>query len=354
MTLQTTARLEDERCTESTAGRCGLLDRIGRSEAGQTLPLICLFMVSLLGVAGAVIDLGNAYLQRQEVQRAADASALAGAAAIPTGTYQSAAQQMAGKDDKPGDGVTVKFNGTDSVTVTVTRTAPTFFLRVFGMGSIPVSATATATIEAIGQVRGHVSPYAVTVDAYANGTGTTLFKENQPGAYGTIDLPTTDNTSGGSCSGNTNKGTPSNIGSELSDQLASGTLTIGGCLSVKSGASQPSANIVNGIAPGNNLMSQDLQSMGNGQYQVIPQPWDDSNGLPPRLMYIPIVQTLPSGNGNTTILSFAWFYMTGATGGGSGLTITGQWVSLELPSTGTTTAYQPGVQGQVLTVELTR
>ena len=351
MTLQATGLIQHEPGT-ALATRPGR--GVGRGQAGQTLPLICLFMVTLLGVAGAVIDLGNAYLQRQEIQRAADASALAGAAAIPTGTYQSAAQQMAGKNDKAGDGVTVKFNGTDSVTVTVTRTAQTSFLHVFGFGSIPVSASATATIEAIGQVHGHVSPYAVTVQAYANGTGTTLFKETQPGAYGTIDLPTTDNTSGGSCSGNTNKGTPSNIGSELSDQLPSGTLTVGGCLSVKSGASQPSANIVNGIPPGNNLMSQDLQSIGNGQYQVIPQSWDDTNGLPPRLMYIPIVQSLPGGNGNATIVSFAWFYMTSATGGGSGLTINGQWVSLLLPATGTTTAYKPGVQGQVLAVELTQ
>jgi hypothetical protein len=309
-------------------------------------------MVSLLGVSGMVLDLGNGYVQRRAVQNEADAAAVAGADAIPSGNVTSAATQMAAKNGRSGDAVTVALSGNDTVTVTVRRTAPTFFLRVFGRSSLPVSATAVARIEALGAVKGHVSPYAVTVDAYANGTGTTLFKENQPGAYGTIDLPTTDNTSGGSCTGNTNKGTPSNIAPELSDNLAAGTLVIGGCLSVKSGASQPSANIVNNIPPNNNQMSQDLQSLGNGQYQVIPQTWDDPNGLPPRLMYIPIVQTLPSGNGTTNILSFAWFYMTSATGGGSGLTINGQWVTLQLPPTGETVQYQPGVIGQVLTSEL--
>jgi hypothetical protein len=322
------------------------------SQGGQTLPLICFFMVSLLGVSGLVLDLGNGYVQRRAVQNEADAAAIAGADAIPSGNTTSAAQQMAVKNGKPGDSVTVTMSGADTVTVTVTRTAPTFFLKVFGKSSIPVSATAVARIEALGAVKGHVSPYAVTVAAYANGTGTTLFKESQPGAYGTIDLPTTDNTTGGSCAGNTNKGTPSNIGPELSDNLPAGTLVVGGCLSVKSGASQPSANIVNNIPPSNNAMNQDLQSLGNGQYQVIPQSWDDSNGLPPRLMYIPIVQTLPSGNGQTNIVSFAWFYMTSATGGGSGLTINGQWVTLQLPPTAETTQYQPGVIGQVLTSEL--
>jgi putative Flp pilus-assembly TadE/G-like protein len=321
-------------------------------QRGQTLPLICLFMVSLLGVSGMVLDLGNGYVQRRAVQNEADAAAIAGADAIPSGNTAAAAQQMAAKNGRAGDQVTVTISGVDTVTVTVARTAPTFFLKVFGRSSIPVSATAVARIEALGAVKGHVSPYAVTVDAYANGTGTTLFKESQPGAYGTIDLPTTDNTTGGSCSGNVNKGTPSNISPELGDTLPAGTLVVGGCLSVKSGASQPSANIINQIAPSNNQMDQDLQPLGNGQYQVIPQSWDDSNGLPPRLMYIPIVQTLPSGNGQTTIVSFAWFYMTSATGGGSGLTINGQWVTLQLPPTAETTQYQPGVIGQVLTSEL--
>jgi Putative Flp pilus-assembly TadE/G-like len=326
----------------------------GRGQAGQALPVICLFMVTLLGFAGIVIDLGDAYLQRQETQNVADAAALAGASAIPTGTYDTAAQQMAAKNDIAGDGVAVAFNNTDTVTVTVTRTAPTFFLRLFGIGSIPVSATAKATIAVLSQVQGHVAPYAVTEQAYANGAGTTLFKENGPGVYGTVDLPATGNPSGGSCSGNTNLGTPPNISSELGGQLQSGSLVIGGCLSVKSGASQPSGNVVNQLPPANDAMDQDLQSIGNGQYQVIPQSWDDASGLPPRLLTVPIVKSLPGGNGNATITGFAWFYVTSATNQGNKLTVNGQWVSLEIPASGQTTPYQPGVQGQILAVQLTQ
>ena len=57
-----------------------------------------------------MIDIGNAYLQRQDTQNVADAAALAGAAAIPSGTSQAAAQQMAAKNDISGDGVTVSYN----------------------------------------------------------------------------------------------------------------------------------------------------------------------------------------------------------------------------------------------------
>ena len=124
------------------------------SALGQTLPLLCFFMVSLLGVSGLVLDLGNGYVQRRAVQNEADAAALAGVDAVPNGGYAAAAQQMAAKNGRPGDQVTVTFNGTDTVTVTVTRVAPTFMLKVFGKTSIPVSATAVARIEALAAARG--------------------------------------------------------------------------------------------------------------------------------------------------------------------------------------------------------
>jgi Flp pilus assembly protein TadG len=323
-------------------------------EGGQTLPLIVMFMVALLGMAGLVIDLGDGYFQRQQVQNAADAAALAGAIEIPTGSWQSAATTYAAKNDKPSDVVSSSYNGTDTVTVTVTRSVPTYILGLFGKSSITVSATASAKIEALAQVSGHVSPYAVTQQVYANGAGTTLFLENQPGAYGTVDLPTATNTTGGSCSGTTNLGTPPNVKAELTDSLPAGQLVVGGCLSVKSGASQPAATVIDSLSPGDDTMASDLQDTGNNVYKVIPQPWDDSSGLPPRLLYVPIVNTLPSGNGQATITGFAWFYMTHTTGSGKTLQINGQFVSLQLPNTGNTVPYVPGANGQILTAELTQ
>ncbi|MGN6380504.1 MAG: pilus assembly protein TadG-related protein [Gaiellales bacterium] len=323
-------------------------------EGGQTLPLVVLFMVVVLGMAGLAIDLGDGYFQRQQVQNAADAAALAGAAEIPSGTWQSSSTTYAALNDKPGDDVSASYNGTDTVTVTVTRSVPTYLLSLFGKSSITVSATASAKIEALAQVSGHISPYAVTQQVYANGTGTTLFLQNQPGAYGTIDLPAASNTSGGSCVGTTNLGTPPNIKAELTDTLPAGQLVVGGCVSVKSGAAQPSATVIDSIAPGNDEMANDLQDIGNGVYRVIPHSWDDANGLPPRLMYVPIVNTLPNGNGQATITGFAWFYMTHTSGSGHTLQINGQFISLQLPAAGNTVAYVPGASGQVLTTELTQ
>lgn len=323
------------------------------AECGHVVVMMLLFLVVLLGFAGMVLDVGNGYLQRQSTQNVADAAALAGAAGIPSSTWSAAANTYAGLNDQAGDQVAVTYNGTDSVTVKVTRTVPTYLIGLFGIETMTVSSSATATIMAIGAARGHIAPYAVTQQVYANGTGTVLFNESQPGAYGTVDLPTTTNTTGGSCSDTTNKGTPTNIGNELSDSLPAGQLVIGGCLSVKSGASQPAGTVINSIPPGNNEMSSDLQILGNGNYQIVPQSWDDGSGLPPRLVYIPIVNSLPGGNGDATITGFAWFYMTGATGGGSSLTITGQYVTIERSTTDPTVKYVPGAQGQLTTVELT-
>src|SRR6478752_81789 len=112
--------------------------RAAEAQLGQTLPLICFFMMSLLGVSGLVLDLGNGYVQRRSVQNEADAAAIAGADAIMNGGYSTAALQMAAKNGRPGDQVSVTFSAPDTVTVTVSRVAPTFLLKVFGKSSIPV------------------------------------------------------------------------------------------------------------------------------------------------------------------------------------------------------------------------
>src|SRR5215475_13929485 len=75
-----------------------------RNERGQTLMLVAISMVSLLAIAALAVDLGSLYAARGEIQRAADAAALAGAKAFvdsgvttnPTNPQlQSIAQTMA-------------------------------------------------------------------------------------------------------------------------------------------------------------------------------------------------------------------------------------------------------------------
>src|SRR5436309_12343328 len=53
--------------------------------AGQTLPLVVVFMFTILIFAGLVIDFGNAYRVQKALQASADASAAAGAGQLTLG-----------------------------------------------------------------------------------------------------------------------------------------------------------------------------------------------------------------------------------------------------------------------------
>src|SRR4051794_41346942 len=65
------------------------------SAAGQTLPLVVLFMGVLIAMSGLVIDLGNSYVQKRSTQNVADAAALAAAGPRTPRTVVAMADQNA-------------------------------------------------------------------------------------------------------------------------------------------------------------------------------------------------------------------------------------------------------------------
>jgi Flp pilus assembly protein TadG len=82
-------------------------------EAGQSLILVALAMVMLIGVMGFAVDFGYYRFLRRQLQTAADAAALAGAMDITYGDYSNAAKAASAEN-----GFT---NGTGGVTVTVSN-----------------------------------------------------------------------------------------------------------------------------------------------------------------------------------------------------------------------------------------
>jgi len=141
------------------------------AQAGQTLPLVVVFMFTILIFAGLVIDLGNAYRVQQALQASADASAAGGAGELtvtfpPIAANATAAAQKYGSQtggENPITGVPAA-NVTQSVvvdcqkqegfnctsgepnTVTVDETAkvPTYLLRLLGFDTITLKAHAQA------------------------------------------------------------------------------------------------------------------------------------------------------------------------------------------------------------------
>ena len=139
--------------------------------AGQTLPLVVVFMFTILVFAGLVIDFGNAYRVQKALQASADASAAAGAGQLtltypPVSANATAQAQKYGSQTggvNPITGVPTAnvtqnvsvtcaqqvgydCNGGYPNTVTVDETAnvPTYLLKLLGFPTITLKAHAQA------------------------------------------------------------------------------------------------------------------------------------------------------------------------------------------------------------------
>jgi hypothetical protein len=128
-----------------------------KASCGQAYVITLLFLVVLLGMAAAVLDVGSWYRAHRSLQATVDAAALAGAQALPqsTGTASALATQYAAKNG--GGSMKVSFSkavyANDTITVEGTRPAPGFFAKVFGLDSVTVHASATARAAGIAQAK---------------------------------------------------------------------------------------------------------------------------------------------------------------------------------------------------------
>lgn len=133
------------------------LKRLKKEEHGQVLVFFVGVFAILLGIMALVVDVGNVYWQKAELQNVADAAALAGAQDLPTAnTAISTAVGFSGKNGlratqngvkKDGDTitVTVPYNGDSTkIKVVCTRTVQYTFARFLGFTQSDVSAHAVA------------------------------------------------------------------------------------------------------------------------------------------------------------------------------------------------------------------
>jgi Flp pilus assembly protein TadG len=136
-------------------------DTTRRATSGQTLPLVVVFLLTLLLFCGAVIDIGNAYRVKQALQASADAAAAAGAGNLPnTGAANTAAHNLSAENSSknkiagvPNVSANITLdcstspnfcNPANTVHVTETANIPTYFLRLIGINSITESVHAQA------------------------------------------------------------------------------------------------------------------------------------------------------------------------------------------------------------------
>lgn len=137
-----------------------------RNERAQTLVMVALMLVVLLDFLALVLDGGNLYLERRQMQTAADAGALAAAKAwcMSQADWQSVGDAYCGRNASTGYTITCNTGAGTAAPVRVTASEPvqTWFARILGsqFATVTVSAEAEATCNPVGST-GTLWPVAV-------------------------------------------------------------------------------------------------------------------------------------------------------------------------------------------------
>lgn len=140
---------------------------------GQTLPLVAIALLVLLGAAAFAVDTGYHQYQQRMQQTAADSAALAGARELSMGDWFAAARQDAanngfsdntGQTTCPAGGAVGQVcvevynppqagdayaGNPQAVEVDVTANHATFFEQLFGYNNVPVSTKAVAVLRQV-------------------------------------------------------------------------------------------------------------------------------------------------------------------------------------------------------------
>jgi Flp pilus assembly protein TadG len=129
---------------------------IKQSSQGQSLVMVALLLVALIGMLALILDGGHSYMQRRAAQTAADAGALAGAAVLcDTGDANLAVDSaLEYAIDRNGASQAYATVENDVVTVETYITFSTFFGRIFSRPQITSAAIAAAKCSPAGSAYG--------------------------------------------------------------------------------------------------------------------------------------------------------------------------------------------------------
>lgn len=265
---------------------------------GQVMVLYAGVLAVLLGAIGLCTDVGIMYMNWQQLQKAADAAALAGAnylpsdstTAISTATnwpvnnFQVLSTEIVGAPT---------VNGTNTqISITLKRTVPYNFAQVLGLVSNDVQVTAVAAIENTGGAvgspgGGHLIPVGFTCPNPVTSPCTTPGEDIAmpgetnptkitPGNWGGLQYPDNQKYTGSNFSG------PVQNGYEGSTPILLGSV---------SGVNSVTGNDVNNFAPS----GFDARYKAGSLTPPLPSPLTAADLADPRIVEIPMVQTFGDG-----------------------------------------------------------
>jgi len=195
--------------------------KLKQDTRGQATILALVFMTVLCGMVALVLDVGSWYRADRALQSTADASALAGAQALPydTGKAASLAVEYANKNGGGLAGAGVAFSGklvaNDTIAVRIERPAPGFFAKLFGIDSVTVGANASARAGHISSAQ-WVAP--IVVDEkhpLISGSGCPCFGVDTELRLHHLHKPGSSNAAGAFGLVNLDQNAPGNIGAEV-------------------------------------------------------------------------------------------------------------------------------------------
>jgi len=345
-----------------------------RGNRGQVLVLVALAIFVLLGFAALGIDVGHMYSVRHELQRSADAGALAGASTwTEPGSLWSSnpsdpvmieardrARLFASRDTvvtTPLDNtlaeteIIVRFPSQDRIRVTTQRTVSLFFARVFGRDNQAISATAVAEAAVADTGVKCLKPWGIPIPwTDVNGDGRydlgdgpapdnmdlvplgtkMIIKIAEPfNQKGQLDLPSIQQESGhffaiDLCDDVGAHDYETRIASKCKDDCS---VNIGDNLVLEPG------NMVGPTKHGvQELINQDPGVWNEGSKTVVGSPFDPYTDSP-RFVHIPIYdpeQMLHQGRTEMTVVGFAGFWISGFDS--SQGTVTGYYVPDKAPA----------------------
>lgn len=184
-----------------------MISRLVRQE-GQVTVLTAVFIVTLVGMAGFVLDVGSWFRTQRVSQATVDAAALAGAESLPDNPDQAIADatNMAAKNGGT-DGATItvgtKWRTNDMITVKQTSSGSGLFSKLFGVSTVTIRTTSSAVSEAPAEAL-YAAPITVNIKhpdlsgpgcpCFNSPTTLPLGKTGAPGAFALINLDPTDTT----------------------------------------------------------------------------------------------------------------------------------------------------------------
>ncbi len=269
---------------------------------GQVAIVVGIMMVAIVGALAYVIDTGSVYESRRTYQTVADSAALSGAQELPDAADAGqAAIDYAEMQGVSSEFVTVEVTDTfvsnDTIRVTAAdMDRPTFFAGIFGVNSTAVGANATAMVGSPEEYS-NIVPFGVLEDDWVPGEEYTLkWPHGNTGNFGALAL-------GGTGANNYRK----NIREGYHGNLHVGDKVDTEPGNMKGPTTQGTSDRINNYPDYDFNTFSELTVLEDGVYKL-------TNSSDSQFVMCPLINEVPNGRKEVTILAFVPFIITSVSG----------------------------------------